>query len=175
MSSNNGNGMTYYKWMHLVKFLGQWDRNGTQLLAQSRMPPNAPPPPPAFCRCEECMSDPSFSEREKQYEKDMKRWKINCERHNESLKDWEPPETVEYEAHQFPFLALRLEAMVVSEDHRQAVVQLCDSELQYCAEHGITEETMPEDKPGHISGEDIKALRQIKEVVQNAEVGKEFV
>lgn len=172
--SNNGNGLTYYKWMRLVKFLGQWDRSGTQLLMQSRTPPGEPTPP-AICRCEECRADPRFSELEKQYEEDMKQWRANCEKHQEEIKDWEPPETIEYEPRDYPFLALRLEAMVVSEDHRSAVIQLCDSELQYCNEHGITEETMPEDKPGHVSGEDIKALRQIKEVVQNATIGEEFV
>lgn len=175
MSENNGNGkLNYYKWMHLVKFLGHWDRNGTALLQQSRMPPGQPPEP-GFCRCDECMSDPGFAEKEKQHKEAVKQWRIDCERHQETLKDWTPPETVEYEARQFPFLALRLEAMVVSEEHRSAVIQLCESELLYCAEHGITEETMPEDKPGHISGEDIRALREIKEVVQNAEIGKEFV
>lgn len=173
MSSEN-NGMTYYKWMHLVKFLGHWDRNGTALLQQSRQPPGAPSQP-GICRCDECRADPGFAEVEKKHEEAMKQWKIDCERHKESLKDWEPPETVEYDPRQQPFLALRLEAKVVSEDHRAAVVQLCDSELSYCSDHGVTEETMPEDKPGHISGEDIKALRQIKEVVQNAEIGKEFV
>jgi len=195
MSEINGNGrLNYYKWMHIVKFIGLWDREGSELIKHSQMPPCAPgkPSEPQLPRQSGYKNDDgewrsaehkaiykehvrNYKQYKKDYPKLHKEWKKNLAEHEAKMVGWKPSEEPEFDPVDYPFLALRLRAMVSSEKHRERAIKKCNDELEYCRGHNVNEETMPTGENGHISGEDIKALRQIKEVVENAELGKELV